>query len=332
VLEIMQRRNRENVFEEDQTVERWLISYADFITLLFAFFVVMYSISQVNEGKYRSLSESLDRAFDTPQKSIQPIEVGEFDGGEANDFIGDSEVQNENLIDEEENDKGKLAQNDFESLEQELKESLKSLIDAEVADVSSDGEWINVNLSSGLLFPSGSDSLNDNAGLVLAELSMHLNSNNQKILVHGHTDNISINTEKFPSNWELSSARASAVVRKLQELSVYGSRMSVEGHGEFSPVASNDTSDGRAKNRRVVIAISREISVEKIVPEAEDITTEATMTEQNQVQNTIVEGRDELSPAEKEAEPEFEIVRLPGGGILIRGKKLPQKDNESGSK
>ena len=308
------RRARKNLFEDEQETGRWLISYADFITLLFAFFVVMYSISQVNESKYKILSDSLVQAFDTPNRSMNPIQVGEINRSD-HPITGDDVEQPELNTETEEN--GKLdsenfaSTEEFKELENGLRESLGDLIKQNLADISSDANWININLRSGLLFPSGSDLLNQNADPLMQEVANHLNSNLQLILVHGHTDNIPIDTERFPSNWELSSARGVAVVRKLQNLGVLPARMSVEGHGEFQPIASNDSPEGRAKNRRVVISISRK---QRVTPAETQSGGEKQQIAKQQTQVT------------KDAEPEIEVVRLPGGGILIRGKDLPEKE------
>ncbi|WP_196137346.1 flagellar motor protein MotD [Aliikangiella sp. G2MR2-5] len=316
------RRNKPNLMDEEQDTSRWLISYADFITLLFAFFVVMYSISQVNETKYKILSESLVQAFDTPVKSMKPIQIGEVNRSEA--LVSDNneerpEIEAEKVESGEKQTENYASTEEFKELENGLRESLGDLIEQELADITSDENWININLRSGLLFPSGSDDLNDNAGPLMEEVSKHLNSNLQMILVHGHTDNIPIDTERFPSNWELSSARGVAVVRKLQNMGVQPSRMSVEGHGQFQPVASNDTPEGRAKNRRVVISISRKQRVDKV-------------DEEPKVEPSAEEKTQEKP--QKDVEPEFKVIRLPGGGILIRGKDLPEdkKDNADASK
>ncbi|WP_444994676.1 flagellar motor protein MotB [Aliikangiella sp. IMCC44359] len=308
------RRFRKNIFDDEQEVGRWLISYADFITLLFAFFVVMYSISQVNENKYKLLSNSLVNAFDTPPSSSKPIQIGEVSRSILS--VGDNVEppdQSSKHSDSKNPDSGKIdsenfaSVEEFKALETGLRKSLGDLIDQELAEIKSDANWININLRSSLLFPSGSDALNDGADPLLEEVAAHLNTNSQLILVHGHTDNIPINTERFPSNWELSSARGVAVVRKLQNLSVFAPRLSVEGHGEFQPIASNDTVEGRAKNRRVVIAISRKQAIQR--------------------QTAVAESTKVAEPkkTQKDIEQEFKIVRLPGGGILIRGKDLPNK-------
>jgi len=322
------RRETKHLFEDNQGADRWLISYADFITLLFAFFVVMYSISQVNENKYKILSTSLEKAFDNQPTSNDPIQIGNFDAKSVSD-LADENTPPRPSSESEDIESGKIdsenfaSSEEFKQLENGLKESLGDLIDQDLAEIKSDVNWINITLRSGLLFPSGSDALNEGADPLLEEVSKQLNANNQLLIVHGHTDNIAIDTERFPSNWELSSARAVAVVRKLQNLSVYAPRMAIEGHGEFKPIAPNDSAENRAKNRRVVISISRKKSVAG-APEVENDTKDGQIESE-----TAIEQNANLPAQEKETEPQFEIVRLPNGEIVIRGKTLPQNEAEN---
>lgn len=315
------RRIRNNIDVDEQEVGRWLISYADFITLLFAFFVVMYSISQVNVSKYKILSQSLEGIFENQPRSTEVIPIGEpakslqpITGDETELPEIDSEIQENTGIETE----NFASTEEFKDLEKGLEASLGDLVDQQLAEINSDANWINVVLKSALLFPSGSDTLNPESDPLMEELAKHLNGNLQLILVHGHTDNIPINTAKFPSNWELSSARGVAVVRKLQNLSVQPNRLSVEGHGEYQPIADNSTIEGRQQNRRVVISISRKQSV----PKLDSV-------------NSIVSSQQEGDsiPADapqlvKEEEQKYEIIKLPGGGILIRGKESPDKSGE----
>jgi len=319
------RRIRNNIDVDEQEVGRWLISYADFITLLFAFFVVMYSISQVNASKYKILSQSLEGIFDSNPKSSDITPIGE----PKTSLIpipserADSD-EPELLIDEEKEVKNEsenfASTEEFKDLQKGLEASLGDLIDQDLAEINSDANWINIVLKSALLFPSGSDRLNQESDPLMEELAKHLNSNLQLILVHGHTDNIPINTIKFPSNWELSGARGVAVVRKLQNLTVQPDRLSVEAHGEFRPIADNSTAEGRQQNRRVVISISRKQSVPKAVAAVEE--------KQEVLTESIVESAAVAEQPEKEKEPEFEIIKLPGGGILIRGKDSPENEQQ----
>jgi chemotaxis protein MotB len=303
------RRHRQSSIEDKQDTDRWLISYADFITLLFAFFVVMYSISQVNENKYQILTSSLTQAFKVPQSSMQPIQIGEINRSVqpvTGDDIEQPELNSDNQESGQLDSENFASTEEFKDLENGLREALGGLIAQNLADIQSDVNWINITLRSGLLFPSGSDLLNPDASPLLEEVSKHINSNNQKLLIHGHTDNIPIETERFPSNWELSSARAVAVVRELQKLSVYAPRMSVEGHGEFQPIAPNDTAENRKKNRRVVISISRKQRV-----------ADAPIIDNKEVAVNV----DAVDKPKKDSEEEFKIVRLPNGELVIRGKE-----------
>ncbi len=218
------------------------------------------------------------------------------------------ENQSENdLKDQEVIDSENFASSEeFKDLENGLKASLGDLIDQDLAEIKSDPNWINIVLKSGLLFPSGSDQLNDGADSLMEEVAKHLNKNRQLILVHGHTDNIPIDTERFPSNWELSSARGVAVVRALQNLNVIPNRLSVEGHGEYKPLASNDTEAGRKENRRVVISISRK----QRIPDNNLLIERGNESNNVPINNSVI----------KDEEKQYEIIKLPGGGILIRGK------------
>jgi chemotaxis protein MotB len=312
------RRIRNNIDVDEQEVGRWLISYADFITLLFAFFVVLYSISQVSASKYKILSQSLEGIFDTQVKSNDPIAIGDpslsltpITGDDVEQPELDSDSDESSKIDSE----NFATSEEFKDLEKGLQASLGDLIDQELAEINSDANWINIVLKSALLFPSGSDTLNIESEPLMEEVAKHLNSNLQMILVHGHTDNIPIRTEKFPSNWELSSARGVAVVRKLQNFNVQPNRLSVEGHGEYQPIADNSTAQGRRENRRVVISISRKQRVEALT-DSSGVANDGSNTAPN----------DNEQQVQKEQEPEYEIIRLPGGGILIRGKDSPQTE------
>lgn len=316
------RRIRNNIDVDEQEVGRWLISYADFITLLFAFFVVLYSISQVNVSKYKILSESLEGIFDNPAKGPKIIPIGEPATSlqpKTGDQVELPEVESQSESSAEIDSENYASTEEFKDLEKGLEASLGDLIDQSLAEINSDANWINVVLKSALLFPSGSDILNSESDPLMDELAKHLNSNLQLILVHGHTDNIPINTLKFPSNWELSSARGVAVVRKLQNLSVQPNRLSVEGHGEYQPIADNSTIEGRQQNRRVVISISRKQRV---------ASTQASSSQTGQQSTNASRLGESQETLTKEKEEKYEIIKLPGGGILIRGKESPEESVE----
>lgn len=313
-------RNREP--EPMENTQRWLVSYADFITLLFAFFVVMYSISQVNESKYKVLSDSMIQAFQnqpemlvneasaasTESPSIVPGPVREGEGVIENAGATQEAISLPKADAPTEREKQQFAQ-----LYQRLEDSLQPLIAQQLIEIRANQDWIEVDMRSGLLFESGSDVLGNAADPILQEIASTLNDSGNLIRVRGYTDNLAINTERFPSNWELSSARAVAVVRKLQGSGIEPRRMAVEGFGEFNPIASNEAVEGRARNRRVVLAISRFQSLTQQEPE---------VIRPAPVANSAAPAQTE------EKESAVEVVRLPTGGLLIRGKEEKADDKE----
>lgn len=248
----MARRKRR---EEHENLERWLVSYADFITLLFAFFVVMYSISSINEGKYRVLSDTMVAAFNTPPKTLQPIQVGEEGvSGEPSPIRHQkaSNAVNAGVIQQlaataQSSDMGQIA-GDFEN-------AMAPLIKKDLIKVTHNDLWVEIEINTSILFDSGSARLEDDALPVLGELANVLKKYPNYIQVEGFTDNVPIDTSVFPSNWELSAHRAASVVHLFMNNGVQPDRMAAIGYGEYRPIADNATPEGRRKNRRVVLVI-----------------------------------------------------------------------------
>ncbi|MCF6234871.1 MAG: flagellar motor protein MotD [Gammaproteobacteria bacterium] len=269
----MARKKRQ---EEHINHERWLISYADFITLLFAFFVVMYSVSSVNEGKYRVLSDSLSAAFSDPKRSMEPIQVGQVsrEGLSSISTIGDGQgsgllslPQIPNLDKnqtEADHQKGKEALNDISSL---IEGTLSDFIENGDIEITRNDLWIEIDIKSSLLFPSAMATLQPAAVKILKSLSSILKSYQNPIHVEGFTDSIPIKTIIFPSNWELSASRAASVVQLLTQTGVNPSRMAAIGYGPYRPIASNDTAIGRSKNRRIVLVVLADERVQRILTE-----------------------------------------------------------------
>jgi len=239
----MARRKRQ---EEHENHDRWLVSYADFITLLFAFFVVMYSISSVNDGKYRVLSDTLVAAFKTPPKSLVPINVGKTSTSEQ--ISKDNKVS---LI----NVKPIKSNKSLNDVKNELNESLKSFINDKSIKVTQTKNWISVEMDSSIIYISGSSNLEIDAIPILQNLARILAPLPNEVEVEGHTDNIPIHNVFYPSNWELSAARAARVVNLFANSGVNPKRHSAIGYCEFRPIESNKTNSGRKKNRRVNIVI-----------------------------------------------------------------------------
>lgn len=250
----MARRKRH---EEHENLERWLISYADFITLLFAFFVVMYSISSINEGKYRVLSDTLVAAFNTPPKSLQPIQMGEEARQAESSPLQMESVRK--LSPDESNIIKSLQetaqQNDLAQIATDFRQAMLPLIEDDLINVTQNDLWVEVEINTSILFGSGSAELETEATPVLRKVAGILQRYPNQLQVEGFTDNLPINTYLYPSNWELSAARAASVVHLFMDSGVQPERMSAVGYGEYRPIADNTSVEGRRKNRRVVVVI-----------------------------------------------------------------------------
>ena len=265
----MHRRRRHH--EEHVNHEGWAIPYGDLITLLLAFFVVMYAISSVNAGKYRVLSDSLYAAFRGAPRTIEPIERGEKDNGSTTDlqqhmFKGSSH----SLLTSPSNKpqataipasvtahSAALAESSvaLAKVADEVERAMQDLVRRKVVTVRRTDLWIEVEIRADILFPSGVAQLSPNAAGVIDQLAGVLAPLPNAIRVEGHTDNVPIRTAVFYSNWELSAARAGSVVRMLAAQGVAPGRLAVVGLGEEHPAQTNDTAQGRNANRRVVVVI-----------------------------------------------------------------------------
>lgn len=234
------RKKRKKVEHED--THRWMVSYADFITLLFAFFVVMYAISSVNNAKYKAMADGMHAAFNSAGKDKAPIQAAEANMGKsANEAKGQE-------------------QEDFNTLDK----SLSELEDSDYHVESQDG-WVELDIKAGALFDSGSADLKPAAIMKIMKIAQILKKTPYPIALEGYTDNLPISTEQFPSNWELSTARAAALARSLTIYGVDPGRITVTGYGEQYPVADNSTEEGRSKNRRVNLIIAKDKTVPRLL-------------------------------------------------------------------
>ncbi|MDX5410415.1 MAG: flagellar motor protein MotD [Thauera sp.] len=247
----MGRRRRAE--EEHDNHERWLVSYADFITLLFAFFVVMYSLSSVNEGKYRVLSDSLVQAFRNvavnesgdqivlPQVSVLPTRPITQPAPPAADPALEQRRR-------------ETAQR-MRNMADEIRRVLSPLTQAGQVNVTEGAFGVSVEINASLLFAPGDSALGQDAVDALRAVAQVLAPAPFPITVEGHTDNIPINTFRFPSNWELSAVRASTVARLFIDNGVSPDRLTAAGYADQRPVAGNEDEVGRARNRRVTVLI-----------------------------------------------------------------------------
>lgn len=260
--------------EEHENLERWLVSYADFITLLFAFFVVMYSISAVNEGKFRVLSDALIAAFRSKPVTKEVVHIGSpiktitlqtpeliakpplpmpMSGPTRPVNVGDAKLEAERKA-------AAARAATIRAMATEIQSALKDLIDKDMIRVRRTDLFLEVEIKSNILFPSGSSRLAASAIPTLEIIAETLNRYPNAIQVEGFTDNVPISTATFPSNWELSAARAASVVHLFARVGVDPERMAAIGFGEYRPIADNDTADGRQKNRRVVLVVMADTS------------------------------------------------------------------------
>jgi chemotaxis protein MotB len=263
--------------EEHTNHEAWAIPYGDLMTLLLAFFVVMYAISSVNAGKYRVLSDSLFAAFRGAPRSMTPIQVGERQVGEGADMrptVNQQAVLEGQALSSlapvpvsmgksagSPATDGKLppaaaaAAAALSRVADDVERAMDSLVKKDQVKIRRSDFWIEVEMRTDILFPSGSARLADNAVPIIEQLGTVLSAYQNPIRVEGHTDNKPIKTAVFYSNWELSAARAGSVVRVLSDHGVSPGRLAVVGYGEQRPMQTNDTAEGRNANRRVVVVI-----------------------------------------------------------------------------
>lgn len=253
---------RKQKHEEHENHERWLVSYADFITLLFAFFVVMYSLSAVNEGKFRVLSESLVAAFNSTPKSMQPVQVGQ--PVKSAPAVSPIEMSKPALPNPPSAPSTPIPMTPpnlsprmvaIKEMADAIERAMGPLIQADLLLVRRDSLWIEVEIKTSILFPSGSASLQEDAIPILKKIADILGKFPNAVHVEGFTDNVPINTVAFPSNWELSAARAASVVHLFMSSGMQPERMAAIGLGEYRPIADNSSEEGRNKNRRVVLVV-----------------------------------------------------------------------------
>ena len=230
--------------EEHENHERWLVSYADFITLLFAFFVVMYAISTLNEGKYRVLSDALGVAFRNdkvvtaqsngmaPINRTSPSALPPRPGMKVPDPM--RREQERKLLD----------------LAAKIKDALAPLVKTGQVRLTQLPRGIAVEINASLLFAPGQATLQPDSIAALEAVAGVLAATPDPIQVEGHTDNLPIASAQFPSNWELASARASSVVRLFVSTGVDPARLTASGYADNRPMESNDTPEGRASQEQ----------------------------------------------------------------------------------
>ncbi len=278
----MKRRHQ----EEHINHERWAIPYGDLITLLLALFVVMYAVSAVNETKFRVMAQSINEAFNGTGKVIEPIReatpaaqvplpnqsrapaaapIARIDvpipprnlplPGHEGAATERQEAANVNTATAANTSVGKTEDASLSQISDEVKRAMRPLIDKNLVNVRQTADWLEIEVRTDILFPVGVAKLQPPAEDVLRKLAGILGPFPNAMRIEGYTDNTPIATALFPSNWELSAARAATVARLLTTSGVDPHRVGIIGWGEFRPSADNATEDGRNRNRRVLIVV-----------------------------------------------------------------------------
>jgi len=272
----MARRPRHQ-HEEHLNHEAWAIPYADLLTLLLAFFVVMYAISSLNEGKYRVVSNSLSQAFggagrnlvavpqaDVPLSGTQPQAPNIIGSQLPRGLIAERlaqqlpEAERARWMDQQAAESAaefERSQQALTELAGDIERALDRLILEDIVSVYRRGDWLEVEIKSDMLFASGSAQPRPEAVAAVARVAEVLAGAPNLIRVEGHTDDRPIATLQFPSNWELSAARAASIARVLIGSGLAPGRLTVVGYGEHQPIADNLSETGRNSNRRVVLVI-----------------------------------------------------------------------------
>ncbi len=240
----MRRRKKYLDQRQSDNHERWLVSYADFITLLFAFFVVMYALSTVSEGKYRVLGDSLINAFGSKALERIPAVTPPLPGALApRRTTADAQARQREQM---------------RGIAQDILRVLDALVRDGQVKVTQSNRGISVEINASVLFASGQAQLRAESGRALEQVARVLTASEHAMQIEGYTDSTPISTSQFPSNWELSAARAASVARLFIEFGVAEERLSIIGYGPNRAVMPNDTPENRARNRRVTLMILAE--------------------------------------------------------------------------
>ena len=248
--------SRKNKHPGHENHERWLVSYADFITLMFAFFVVMFASSQTDRGKAHEISESVKQALKEDQVASA---IAGLLGGTVDDK-GSGNAQMRGPGGAQTKSKEEVDKNIKELLPavKQLAQDLQAEIKAGKLQVALENRGLVVSLRQAAFFPSGEDVIDPAAYDSIGKVANVIRTLPNPIRLEGHTDSRPISTARFRSNWDLSAARAISMLYLLTErYEIPGSRTCVAGYAETVPVATNDTEQGRAFNRRVDIVLLR---------------------------------------------------------------------------
>jgi chemotaxis protein MotB len=268
----MRRRHKH---EDHVNHEAWVIPYADLLTLLLALFVVLYAMSSVNTTKYRALAQAISSAFNGSRSVITPITPNAPQSStpiptnkpvpiprtplpqillpELTQHITPAPLAQQTP--DKANEKLTEEQQNLERIRNEVERALQPLIDKNLVVVRRTPNWLEIEIRTDILFPSGIATLSPSANDVLTNLGEILAPFANPLRVEGYTDDVPIDTTTYPSNWELSAARAASVARLFAEHGVDPERLGIVGWGQYRPAADNVSEGGRNKNRRVLVVV-----------------------------------------------------------------------------
>ena len=269
----MRRRHKH---EEHPNHEAWVIPYADLLTLLLALFVVLYAMSSVNTTKYRALAQAISAAFNgsraviqpmtpnAPQSSMpvptnKPAPIPRTPLAQILLPVLTQHIATPNTSQDTPSDQNKTKlsdeQQNLERIRNQVEHALQPLIDKKLVIVRRTPTWLEIEIRTDILFPSGVATLSPSATEVLTSLGDILAPFANPLRVEGYTDDMPINTAVYPSNWELSAARAASVARLFAEHGVDPERLGIVGWGQYRPAADNQSVEGRNRNRRVLVVV-----------------------------------------------------------------------------
>ncbi len=245
--------------------DRWLISYADFITLLFGLFVVMFAFAKSGEKKEAQVSRAIESGFRAMGLNAY---LPEHNANQLEEMIGraNSTIQVQKMIVEDVESPAR-ASHDLEQIRDMLLKRLRGEMTRGTVDIAMGTDGLVISLREAGFFDSGSATPRKGTQAVLDAIGAALAESGMQVRVEGHTDNVPIHDVRFDSNWELSAARAAAITRMLLEIHAIAPQdLSAAGYGEYHPVTTNQTAAGRAKNRRVDLVICPHTKVDFSIP------------------------------------------------------------------
>jgi chemotaxis protein MotB len=257
----MMRERRKSHISRD----RWLVSYADFITLLFGLFVVLFAFAKADQKQQAQVSTAINTAFRSlgifPDVSRHPVKGASGASGTENALIPMNIVMGEEVL------SPARVKDDLGAIGRDLKQRLSNQVATHTVSIEMGRAGLVISLREAGFFGSGSATPKPETLLTLRQIAASLGSTPYDLRIEGHTDNIPIHTGEFDSNWELSSARATRIARLLLDMNAISpERISAAGYAEFHPVATNDTPDGRAENRRVDLVVLPRTKIDFRVP------------------------------------------------------------------